>query len=283
MVGTAVATTSAGGRGVFKLDLNKFDPKKMSARADMFARAVGGSTGSSARYPGEKYTYSKGNWFVGLGANKKPLKEGTVVVLNAIKGGANWVKWVDKRPTYHSPEMVMLASGDEMALREDLGDMDPDDWDVGADGNPIDPWKPNLVFPIRNEDDETINHIELTTKSATIAGFSLFKEICETLPMHTGEIPLVKLASKKVEMKRKVTNKKGVEVETKLVFDAPVFEVVGWTQMKQVDDPDAPVNEATGDVGDVSVRERAPATSTESVKKAKRQAKVVEADEEDDL
>lgn len=251
---------SKSSRAVFKFDPSKFDAKKAAARAENFAKAVGGSTGGGAKFPGQKYTYSKGTWYAGVGKSKKPLPDDSEVVLNVFSGGANWVKWEDKKPTYHRPEMYLLMDDhDELPTRESLGDLEPDEWDVGSDGNPQDPWKPILVFPVRDDDSETVNHVELGTKSATIAGYGLFREIAESLPMHMGELPIVRLGSRKVEMTKKVTNKKGKEVEVPVAFDAPEFTVVGWTAMLACDDPDGqPPAAVTDDVGEVEHRERAP-------------------------
>lgn len=289
MVGTAVAVAGKKANAVaVAYDPKKFDYAAASKRAEKFAGAVGASLGGKRNFPGEKYVFSLGDWYFGYKAkqNKKPLTEDPVLVVNVLQAGACWVKWVDKKPTFTDVRLLDGSNGD-LELREDLGDTDPEEWDTDPrNGSPIDPWKPVLVFPVRDEDGDTINHIDLSTKSSAVAGYGLFREVMQDMAMHTGELPLVELSSRKVEIKRKVKDKKGKEKDVTDVFDAPVFKVVGWTEMKACDVPNGEVQAALSDeVGEVESRERAPekaeAKSKPAAKGGKRKAQVI--DDEDSI
>lgn len=301
MTSTALTTTTrAKGSSVTKIDMSKFDPRKMMERANRFSNAVGsGDLGGPQRFPGQKFSYSSGIWYRGIGKKKSALPLNTEFVVNVFQMAATWVRWEDKKPKY-LPDMYHLADGDEMPARDTLGDMDQDYWEKDDKGTPQDPWRPVLVIPIRDEDGDVVNHIEFTTKSSVRVGFDLFREVAESLVSHLGELPVVKLGSKKAEMEREVTKSKrdrktgnDVEYSEKVIFkwDTPVMEVVSWTDMKECDDPDAEQSAASDDVGDVEARERTPAAKKvtaakpepkQAAPKGKRKVQVVDADEDED-
>jgi len=286
MASTAVATTKSKAVAV-NYNPAAFDYTAAAKRAERFATAVGGTISGGKRFPGEKYMFGSGDWYFGTKAKKAktPLKSDPVVAVNIYQAAACWVKWVDQKPTFTDLRMLDGASG-ELELREDLGDMDQDEWEKDLrTRRPMDPWKPVLVFPVRAEDGDVINHIDLQTKSSTIAGFGMYRDILAELSMHTGELPLVKLGSRKVESKSKLYDeKKKKDVEVTNVYDVPTFEIVGWTDMKACDTPEGDAPAAlTDEVGEVSATERsAPAKPTASAAKpaAKGKKKVEVADDE---
>lgn len=291
MTGTAVATTGGKKRAVpVAYNAAAFDASAAIKRAEKFASAVGGSLGGGSRFPGEKFTFSSGDWYYGIKAKqaKKALSDEPEIVVNVLQAAACWVKWEDKKPKFSDLRMLDGSTGD-LEDRESLGDTDPDDWDTDPrSGRPVDPWKPVLVFPCRAPDSDKIDHIDLQTKSSTIAGYGLYRDVMAELSMHTGELPVVKLAARKVESRRKVMDpKKKKEVEVVDVYDVPVFEIVGWSEMLPCDVPgDKPAVEASGEIGDVESRQRTPKSeepAPKAAKPAKRKVKPVDDDEDDSI
>src|SRR5262249_60136629 len=69
------------------------------------------------------------------GKEPEPVKRGTQLV--AIGTAAAWVKWKDGKPA----ETRLREPGTKMPDREELGDLDKAQWEVGPDKTPRDPWR----------------------------------------------------------------------------------------------------------------------------------------------
>jgi hypothetical protein len=50
---------------------------------------------------------------------------------------AAWVNWQSGRPV----EYRVRKPGSALPEREELGDLDPSNWEIGANGQPQDPWR----------------------------------------------------------------------------------------------------------------------------------------------
>lgn len=308
MTGTAVALPGKSGAVGFKYDAKAFDAAHMAARANAMAKAMGGKElGEGGNYfkpPGTKITFKKGVWSTGTKkADKQPIdveSDGErVIVFNQMS--MVWVKWIEKNDK-RLPEFVGLTnmlSGDEFPSRESLGDMDQDEWEPDMNGNPDDPWKPLMFIPVRRADSDTIDHIELSTKSASREGLYLFRKIGEAMAGHVGELPIVKLGASVYEAEVPVFDKKtgqpvmdkktGKQKTSKIPVDKPKFEIVGWTAMKECDDPDTKAADASDEVGEVEAKSRGPAKALPKPEaeakpaKGKAKRKVAVADDGDEI
>lgn len=297
MAGTAVATAKTT-----KVAYNPaaFDFAKMKAAANAASVAMDGKEmkeGSGVRFPGIKHQWNgKTNVWSTYDFNIKDkgertveLEDGFKVVLNYQQVCLVWRKMEDgdngkgKKITFAS--LTPFLDAETMPKREDMGDTDQDEWEVSADGNLIDPWKLMLIAPIREEGSETVNHIELGTKTANKEFFWLYSKLSAEAMMHMGELPIIEVGTKvdeyEVDAKDKKTGevlidkKTGKAKRAKVQQPKPTFKVVGWTEMIEADFPkvegeDKPA-ELSSDVGEVESTNRAPA-SPAKVEKAEKKA-----------
>lgn len=301
--GTAVAVAAKPSTAVaFKYDASKFDAARMAARANQFAKAMGGSElgtgGNGVRFPGTKVTFSKGVWSLGSKkADKVSLKvdgDDGLYVVEYHQMSAVWCKWTEgddgkRRPTFHG--LTALIDGDDFPERATLGDTDEDDWEIGMNGQPNDPWKCLLVIPVRRPDGEVIDHIELSTKTANRAGFYLFRDLAQEMALHVGELPVVRLGASVVEIdipakdskgNPRIDKKTGKPITAKMPLDKPIFEIVAWTPMKDCDNPDNHQAEASDDVGEIEQVSRGAAKEEAKAVPPKGKRKVVAAEDDGD-
>lgn len=282
MTSTAVTPIS---RAPLSIDIKKINYKAAAAQAAKYTKAVGGSEREARAnlFPGVQFSFSLGQWTTGTKkAEKKAVPQGTRLVANMPNIAATWLKWEyltdkttgemvekDGKPIKYPNYLPLCfpAMGDDMKLREELGDTDQSEWETDDKGNPQDPWKPVLAIPVRLEDDTTINHILLSTKSSTIAGFNLFAEVMEEMVTKSGQLPVIEIGSAKAESKRKVkkiVRGKEVLVDVTNVWDVPTFEVVEWIDAAPCDNPGPegiPAAETTDDIGKVETTTRTAAVA----------------------
>lgn len=301
-------------RGVMMIDLRNINYGAARGAIDKYIKSVGGGEGGNkSNFPGDQISYKKGEFYRGIGEQKRPVKIGTQIVFNIPNMGAGWVKWEDvdgklnkkgdqlRLPKY--TPLVFPAAGQDPIERESLGDLDKSQWEPDDYGNPADPWKPVLVFPVRSSKagDETIHHMLLETVSKVIAGFNLFRDVMEEMKLHPGELPVVTIGTKKASMDKAITAKKGNKSQTKKVtWDVPTFEVTGWVDAIDADNPGLSGGVQVTDDGDdadlgvVTSKARVAAKKGKTVlaktqpvglrkaEAAKKSRKVVEAVEDDD-
>lgn len=310
-MGTALATTGGKkGTVAVKYDPSAFDFNKMKAAANAASKAMDGKELSEGKrgveFPGDAYQYNgKTNvWSVYDKAAKTatPLKDNKAdVVLNYQQAALVWRRFVEytkngktgKRPDYQ--HLTMLHDAERFPVRETLGDLDTEDWDVSADGTPMDPWRCVLAIPVRDRDDDQIDHIELATNTANRQFFYLYSKLAAEAMMHMGELPIVRITGNQVEFDVDVKDKKtgavvidkktGKPKRAKIQLFQPAFETIGWAEMKECDQaPASNEIEASDDVGEVESRQRVEAAPTADEKPAeknkKRKVKAVEDDED---
>jgi len=278
-LGNQVAVVEKGARGVVSIDLKKLNYGAAKTAIDAYMSKVGGGgSNNGPRFPGQPVQFKSGVWKFGMKAAQKNLKAGQSFVFNAPNMAAAWVMWRDTESGKRYPEYTALCfpfAGDDLASRESLGDNDPSEWELDDQDNPQDPWKPVLIYPIRDEDGDTVNHVMLSTKSACIAGFRLFSDLLEEMKLRPGQLPVITLGSAKAEMERTVTDKKGKEKKVKNVWDVPTFEITGWVSATDADNSglagiDVTADGDNADIGEVSVRSRSENVKKQEVEEAKR-------------
>ncbi len=256
---TQVATT--GVKTGFVFDFNNIDYDRARQRVKKHSEAIGAGGGFTRTFPGDRYDFRNGDWVLTSGKTKKMVTNPTIV-LNVVAGVTCWQKWEGdegkRRPK--ETDLVFLADPDgELPSRDTLGDDDPDEWEL-YNGKPQDPWKPIIVFPCREQDETTINHVMLSTVSGTNSAYDFFGEIMSAMPMHAGEIPVVKLGARKVEREITEKDRRGRDQKVKQSWFVPTFEVVEWIDRENCDNPGPSGSfaavEHSGDVGKVETVER---------------------------
>ena len=132
------------------------------------------------------------------------------IELVAIGVTTAWVKWREKRPVEHR---VTLSQ--QHPDRDDLPDQNKAEWEIGLDGQPVDPWKDTrylrLIDPLTSAD--------YTFVTDSIGGrrgvFDLKSQIRNVRYAHPNALPLIKL--------RTTTMKTRYGLKPR-----PLFEVIGW-------------------------------------------------------
>lgn len=254
-MGQDVVTTT-GAKPVVKIDLQNLNFGGVKTLVEKYINTVGGASFSN-RFPGSQIGFKKGIWSKGYKSDAPRLPSGTKLVFNIPNMIAGWRTFEENDagktfPVYS--DMAMPFLGQDLVGRDTLGKDDKDDWDADQQGNPLDPWSSILVFPVREEDGDSYDHICLSSKSSCIAGFNLFVKVVEEMRTRPGQLPIISLGADKAEKEIKTTDKKGKEKKTQLIWDVPTFAVVAWVSATELDNaPNAGGVEVTDDAADVDL------------------------------
>jgi hypothetical protein len=167
---------------------------------------------------GNLLKFSDWTWSKGGGAE---LKDGTqLVALGTVRA---WVKWEGGKPAkYLIPE-----AGRAMPEREELGDLNQDDWEAGVDGKPKDPWQNtrfvHLVDPVSAE----IFTFSTSSWGGRGAVADLAEQIQRVRYANPGALPVVELSAAPMVTKFGKKSK-------------PLFKVIEWRKggsLVQGDEP----------------------------------------------
>ncbi len=127
-----------------------------------------------------------------------------------------WVKWQGSKPV----ETLITTTGSMHPRREELGDLDPADWEDGLDGRPVDPWRDarNLYLI----DAKTAEEFTFVTSSfgGRSAIASLARQIGTVRKYHARATPIIELASEKMKTRFGVKPK-------------PLFRVIDWRGVEE--------------------------------------------------
>ena len=97
------------------------------------------------------------DWRWTAGKERTEIEIGTRLV--ALATAAMWVRWEDGKPVEHR----VRQPGQRLPERDELGHDDEDEWEVGPDGEPQDPWQnTRLVYLV---DPETAEAFTFSTSS----------------------------------------------------------------------------------------------------------------------
>jgi hypothetical protein len=149
------------------------------------------------------------DWTWSKGKEGTEVKDGTkLIALGTVRA---WVKWVGGKPAkYKIPE-----AGRSMPEREDLGDLNEDDWEAGVDGEPKDPWQNtrfvHLVDPLSAE----IFTFSTSSWGGRGAVADLAEQIQRVRYANPGAVPVVELTAHPMITKFGKKSK-------------PCFKVVDW-------------------------------------------------------
>jgi hypothetical protein len=150
------------------------------------------------------------DWNWTRGKETEPVKRGTQLV--AIGTAAAWVKWKGGKPT----ETRLREPGTKMPDREELGDLDTTQWEVGPDNKtPRDPWR-NTRF-VYLVDPHSAEALTFSTSSwgGREAVISLGDSIARMRLAHPNAMPIVALEAAPMITRYGRKSK-------------PTFKIVGW-------------------------------------------------------
>lgn len=160
--------------------------------------------------------FTKGVWSIGQDAALVAATTRFVAVVTGARHG--FVKWTDGKPV--ARHMLMIAENPVPPFRENLDDLDEDDWPIGKNGAPTDPWQFTYELPMV-EEGEGARLYSTTSFGGRQAVGRLARTYAQHLRKHPGQLPIVVLKHKDYEHERYGTQRN------------PVLEIVDW-----ITDPD---------------------------------------------
>lgn len=125
-------------------------PKTFGDVADMFAAFGEAATGR--RFRGELLKFAQGIWTVGVDGKNIPIGTEVIVAMSTLKAG--WTCW--RNGSVVDEAMGLVADGYQAPERAELGDLDQEMWDLGADDKPRDPWQKTFHVEVSPKDDPSV-------------------------------------------------------------------------------------------------------------------------------
>lgn len=151
--------------------------------------AAFGSAASALSGSGKPFlSFKKGDWY--FGQEQKEIPNGTRVAVDMMNAEWGWLHWIDSK--VEERRMVLVASGQPIDGRSELGSTDKDLWPRDKEGNPQDPWQKTIEIPGRFLDgdrDELL--LAGSSKGWEGACKALFKEFGEQARANSGLTPVI--------------------------------------------------------------------------------------------
>lgn len=181
---------------------------------DEYADEIGGS-----HYPFLKH--KQGHWLAGQ--EDKAVMQGAVVCMDLWNLVEGWQKW--RNNTLQDSQMGCRTKGFHVAQRGSLDDNDEAHWEVGEDGNAMDPWTRtmNVLFMFADGHSPLdTNAVVFGTSSAGGRGAigEIYRTYVQHIRQYPDDMPVVKMGVTTF----KWTNKAGREMD----IWKPTFELMGW-------------------------------------------------------
>lgn len=181
------------------------------AGTDVDPYAAYASEISNRPFAGDLLVFSKHGDYK-AGQSKSDIATGTkmVVYMPGLKCG--WVKWQEKQPVQYV--MGLVGDGFKPPVREELGDLDEDQWETLND-KPKDPWQMTNHLPMCDQKGQLFTFVS-TSKGGLSEVGRIAILYANRRRMKPDEIPVIELHSDSYDHK--------IYGETM----TPVFKVIGW-------------------------------------------------------
>jgi hypothetical protein len=154
-------------------------------------------------------------------------KEGTEVPdgtrLAAVGTAYGWVKWEQRKPVKY----VMREPGKKLCEREELGDLNKEDWEAGPDGQPKDCWQATRFVHLMDPFTAELFTFSTSSWGGKDAVMDLGDQITRVRHANPGAIPIVELGAAPYITKFGRKSK-------------PVFKVVEWKKGGSLVEGDEP-------------------------------------------
>lgn len=280
---------------------------------------IAGHYGSNDGMPGTRLNFKQGNYIAAIEGKDVTLSE---EILDAMRWDAAqtmfcWRKFEEvldddddvvtkddgtARMRLVWGGQVYPFMGQALAAREDIGDLDEDDWELDDKGQPRDPWQ-KVVILFLTDEQGTLYRLELSGKTAVNSVGRLIRDFSQKARMNAGRDPILALGAQDLERsfveERKV---KGKTVKKKQKFEwiGPTFDIVDWADSETLalaDESEAPaqkkakgktkpkqeIEEDDEDLEEDETEEEVEEAPKKTRKtKATRKAKPVEPEEDDE-
>jgi hypothetical protein len=151
------------------------------------------------------------------GQGQEEIEEDTRMLAYMLGLKKGFVKWDEGQPVNHI--LGLVAEGYQPPAREELGDLDQDDWPE-LNGRPIDPWQFTYYLPMLDEEGELHTFVTSSDGGKQVIN-DLGKRYGKRRRMKPDEIPIVKLQSTSY-----IHKKYGETFK-------PQFKIDGWAKIPQ--------------------------------------------------
>lgn len=141
--------------------------------------------------------YIKGEWFIG--EDEVPLGTKYIAFIDELACG--FIKFNDDDAPDVRLGKVKFGK-DKLPKRDDCGDVDQAEWDVGDDGKPADPWQPIMQLPLSPVD--RIGELVVFSAIGTGGARSAIADLCgiyDRSPRH-GLLPIIALGTSSYKHKK---------------------------------------------------------------------------------
>jgi hypothetical protein len=165
------------------------------AAFERFQQAAAALSGGSTQI----CKFEKGDWL--LGQEKDEVPNGTLLAIDMMRAEWGWVRWYDNRPVER--KMVLVASGQPVPMRAELGHRDEAMWARDDSDRPRDPWQRMIDIPARE--------VTGAKREMILSGGSrgwdgcckdLFATFGEQMRENRGKTPVVRLGTSSYEHKK---------------------------------------------------------------------------------
>jgi hypothetical protein len=122
----------------------------------------------------------------------EPVAETVRFIVLANQTRIGWIKFNGEGQT-PTMEGGLLYEGYQMPPREQMGDLDPSEWEIGLDGKPADPWLHQIDVVLQNEETAEMFHFAARTKTSRRAVAITLRHYDRIARAYPGALPLVVL------------------------------------------------------------------------------------------
>ena len=170
------------------------------------------AAGSNRMFVGMSLKFVKGEWQMGPDRDLISPNTRLVAVMPTLTVG--WQKWVDGKSD--DSRMGLVADGFRAPYRDELDDLDSEDWETDEYGKRIDPWqKTNLLVFVEPNEPHALFTFSTTSAGGQNAVYDLSGAYGRTIES-IGQFPVVQLHSGSYDHKIKARGR----------IDYPIFKIV---------------------------------------------------------
>ena len=165
---------------------------------------------------GELLKFSKGDWM--SGQDNTPIEEGTEFIANLDELLIGWIRWSEMKPTDHV--MGKVSRNYQPPHRNELGDLDSNNWETDERGDYRDPWQKSNYLLLQGVSDRDGELFTFTTSSR--GGLNAVGDLClkygKAIRQKPDQYPVIKIGTGSYMHSNKAFGR----------IKYPLFEIVGW-------------------------------------------------------
>jgi len=140
---------------------------------------------------GKLLKFSKGDWLAGKDEDEVP--NGTKFVANMGELLTGWQRWEDNKPTEQRMGKVMERY--QAPHRNELGDMDREQWEVDSTGKERDPWQRTNYLLCKGLNDGELYTFTTSSKGGLDAVARLCKDYAPFMATKPNEWPVIEIGT----------------------------------------------------------------------------------------